>query len=153
MNDFSIPGSKNSFGFEPSRVNYIEPGKRPLSSMSPTIIYNKKTREVKACLGASGGSRICSAVAQVLLHSLNFNRTTKEAIDFPRLHNQFIPLVTLYEKGFPRAVLEELQQIGHNVTEMRFPFATVQSIFRRDDGYLLASTDHRRSVNTYPVGY
>jgi gamma-glutamyltranspeptidase len=101
MDDFSIPGSKNFFGFEPSRVNYIEPGKRPMSSMSPLIIYNKKTRDVKASIGAAGGSKICSAIAQVLLHALSFNKTIKEAIDFPRFHNQFTPIFTTYEKGFP----------------------------------------------------
>lgn len=102
MDDFSIPGEKNFFGFEPSRVNYIEPGKRPLSSMSPIVVYDKKTRDVKASIGAAGGSKICSAVAQVLLHALNFNRTIKEAIDFPRIHNQFTPYDTLYEKEFPQ---------------------------------------------------
>lgn len=102
MDDFSLPGVKNFFGFEASPRNYIEPGKRPLSSMSPLIVYNKKTREVKATIGSAGGSKICSAIAQTLLHTLSFNRTIKEATDFPRLHNQFQPLQTTYEKGFPQ---------------------------------------------------
>ncbi|KAI6190066.1 hypothetical protein M3Y97_00076500 [Aphelenchoides bicaudatus] len=152
MDDFSLPNQVNYFGFEPSRVNYIEPGKRPLSSMSPLIVYDKKTREVKASIGAAGGSKICSAVAQTLLHALSFNRTIKEATDFPRIHNQFTPITTSFEKDFPQGVLEELHKLGHNITEMQSPFSTVQSIFRID-GYLEASNDYRRPVYTYPLGF
>ncbi|KAI6186520.1 hypothetical protein M3Y98_00141500 [Aphelenchoides besseyi] len=159
MDDFSLPGVKNYFGFEPSPKNYIEPGKRPMSSMSPMIIYNKITKEVqkpikdvKATLGAAGGSKICSALAQVLLHTLNCNRTLKEAVDFPRIHNQFTPAETTYEAGFPELLLGELKERGHNVTKMQPPFATVQAIVRNTDGSLSATTDFRRPVLMYPTG-
>ncbi|KAH7730503.1 gamma-glutamyl transpeptidase precursor [Aphelenchoides avenae] len=102
MDDFSTPGAKNFYGYEPSEANYIEPGKRPLSSMSPMIVYNHKSKQVKVNIGASGGSKIVSSIAQVLTHVLSFNKTVKEAIDFPRVHNQFTPLKTDYEVGVPQ---------------------------------------------------
>ena len=65
MDDFSTPGSNNQFGYRPSENNYIEPGKRPLSSMSPTIFVEKKTGDVRLIVGAAGGSRIITATALV----------------------------------------------------------------------------------------
>ncbi|EFO13984.2 hypothetical protein LOAG_14542 [Loa loa] len=102
MDDFSIPGRSNSFGFVPSPANFIQPGKRPLSSMSPIIIYNSNTGKVKMVIGASGGSYIISAIAQTVIYTLIFNKTIKEAIDFPRFHNQFLPPETLYEITIPQ---------------------------------------------------
>lgn len=70
--DFSTPNLTNSFGFIPSPENYISPGKRPLSSMSPTIIVDQEDN-VKLILGASGGSKIISSVAQVIVYDLIVN--------------------------------------------------------------------------------
>lgn len=64
MDDFSTPNLVNYFGLRPSEANYIKPGKRPMSSMSPTIILDKDDN-IRLVLGASGGSRIISSVAQV----------------------------------------------------------------------------------------
>ncbi len=65
MDDFSTPGQNNAFNLKPTASNYIEPGKRPMSSMSPIIVVDNKN-EVKLVLGASGGSKIISAVASVI---------------------------------------------------------------------------------------
>uniref|UniRef100_A0A915CL63 Uncharacterized protein n=1 Tax=Ditylenchus dipsaci TaxID=166011 RepID=A0A915CL63_9BILA len=154
MDDFSRPGSTNFFGFEPSKANYIEPGKRPLSSMSPVIIYDKQSKQVKASMGASGGSKIISSLSQVILQTINFNHTIKEAIDAPRLHNQFTPYITNYEKGFPDTLVAGLQAKGQNMTQMKFPFSTLQAIVRNEaDGSLMANSDHRRPIYMYPTGY
>ena len=152
MDDFSIPGQKNYFGFEPSKANYIAPGKRPMSSMAPIIIYNKDG-QVKASLGAAGGSKIISTLSQFILQTFNFNQTVKESIDFPRIHNQFTPFTTNYEKGFPEIMIQSLRDRGHNITLMEFPIATVQAIVRNPDGSLSASNDHRRPVYMNPAGY
>uniref|UniRef100_A0A914DRB7 Gamma-glutamyltranspeptidase 1 n=1 Tax=Acrobeloides nanus TaxID=290746 RepID=A0A914DRB7_9BILA len=101
MDDFSTPGSSNAFGFPPSPANFIEPGKRAMSSMSPTIIYSKSDGKVKMVVGGSGGSRIISAVAQTVIRAMIFNQTVKEAVDAPRLHNQYMPYVTEYETTSP----------------------------------------------------
>lgn len=72
-----------------------------MSSMSPTIIYDKKEAKVKMVVGASGGSRIISAIAQTVIRALVFNQTVKEAVDSPRIHNQFAPFITEYEDKMP----------------------------------------------------
>lgn len=69
--------------------------------MSPAVIYDKKENKVKMVVGGSGGSRIISAVAQVVIRALVFNQTVKEAIDAPRFHNQFAPFMTEYEDKVP----------------------------------------------------
>uniref|UniRef100_A0A914CF41 Gamma-glutamyltranspeptidase 1 n=1 Tax=Acrobeloides nanus TaxID=290746 RepID=A0A914CF41_9BILA len=153
MDDFSVPGAKNFYGFDPSKDNFIQPGKRPLSSMSPLVIFNKHTKEIKAAIGASGGSKIISATAQVILNVLNFNLTVKEAIDFPRIHNQFTPIRTEFENGFPEVMVEALQNRGHNMTDMTFPITFVQAVFRDSTGALTANNDYRRMVYMYPTGY
>uniref|UniRef100_A0A915NY36 Gamma-glutamyltransferase n=1 Tax=Meloidogyne floridensis TaxID=298350 RepID=A0A915NY36_9BILA len=94
MDDFSSPNLTNAFGFSPSPENFILPKKRPMSSMSPTVIYNKNSGKVKMAIGASGGSRIISAIAQTVIRALLFNQTVKDSVDAPRFHNQFIPHVT-----------------------------------------------------------
>jgi gamma-glutamyltranspeptidase len=65
MDDFSIPGKLNGFGFPPSENNFVQPGKRPQSSMSPTIFVDKKTGDIRLAIGAAGGSKIISSTAWV----------------------------------------------------------------------------------------
>uniref|UniRef100_A0A915C3J4 Gamma-glutamyl transpeptidase n=1 Tax=Parascaris univalens TaxID=6257 RepID=A0A915C3J4_PARUN len=101
MDDFSSPGMENGFGFAPSQTNFIEPGKKPMSSMSPMLIYNRKSGKLKMVIGASGGSKIISAMAKPIVRTLFFNETIKEAIDAPTLHNQFTPDITQLEGDAP----------------------------------------------------
>jgi len=100
MDDFSSPNSSNSFGFAPSEANFIKPGKRPMSSMSPIIIVEKKTGLPKLVLGASGGSKILSAVAQVAIKALWLGMDVKKAIDGRRIHHQLYPTTLDVEDGF-----------------------------------------------------
>lgn len=100
MDDFSSPNMVNAFGFQPSEANYIRPGKRPMSSMSPTIIVDRKTREPKLVIGASGGSKIIAAVAQVAIKTLWMDMNIKDAIDDMRVHHQLYPTAADFETGF-----------------------------------------------------
>lgn len=102
MDDFSSPGSANYFGYAPSPSNFIRPGKRPLSSMSPLIIFDKVGGDPRLVIGGSGGSRIISIVAQVAARVLSLNQSLSEAIAAPRFHNQLLPDETFYEPEHPK---------------------------------------------------
>ena len=100
MDDFSTPNTTNSFGVPASPANYIAPGKRPVSSMAPLIIIENQNRRIQQVLGASGGTRITTSIAQVAMLNLWFNYNIKEAIDSARLHSQLLPEEVIAERGF-----------------------------------------------------
>ena len=93
MDDFSTPGQDNAYGIAPSAANFIAPGKRPLSSMSPTIVLQDalqpdgtpRRRGVRAVVGASGGPRIISGVFQVLANALLLGKGAADAVSAPRM--------------------------------------------------------------------
>ncbi|KAH7701984.1 Protein H14N18.4 b, partial [Aphelenchoides avenae] len=155
MDDFSTPGKASVLGFAPqSPENFIVPGKRPMSSMSPMVVYNKNDGKVKMVVGASGGTRIISAVAQTVMRSLLFNRTIKEAVDAPRFHNQFLPHVTEYETAVPKGILENLVSERHqNMTSVETQISAVQALLVMEDGFIHANSDYRRKNAAYPTGY
>jgi len=100
MDDFSIPNTINYFGVPASPANFIAPGKRPVSSMSPLILIENDNQRVQQVLGASGGTKITTSVAQAAMLNLWFNENIKEAIDAPRLHSQLLPQEVMAEQGF-----------------------------------------------------
>jgi len=100
MDDFSTPNTTNAFGVPASPANFIAPGKRPVSSMSPLIVIDNHTQRVQQVLGASGGTRITTSIAQVSLLNLLFNANIKAAIDSARLHSQLLPEEVIAERGF-----------------------------------------------------
>ncbi|KAH7730479.1 Protein H14N18.4 b [Aphelenchoides avenae] len=154
MDDFSTPGTANAFGFAPSPENFIVPGKRPMSSMSPMIVYNKNDGKVKMVVGASGGSRIISSTAQTVVRSLLFNQTIKEAVDAPRFHNQFLPHVTEYESAVPKGIVENLVgERRQNMTSVEKQASVVQALLVMEDGFIHGNSDYRRKTATYPTGY
>lgn len=121
QNDFSIPGSSNVFGFIPSPENYVRPGKRPLSSMCPTIVTGPFVNGSSASplyliTGSAGGSRIITAVVQNLWHILDQNMTALEAVAQPRLHDQLVPNVVTFEYAYDNATVAAMKARGHNVT-------------------------------------
>ncbi|CAF0729962.1 unnamed protein product [Brachionus calyciflorus] len=141
MDDFSTPDKDNFFGLLPSEANYIKPGKRPMSSMSPIIITDRDGK-VKLVLGASGGSKILTAVSQVAIKSLWLNRTLKEAIDDRRMHHQIHPEFLYFENGFDLDVLESLKLLGHRLNCFEFGGSVVQGIYTNGDIY--AYSDPRK---------
>lgn len=130
MDDFSIPDVPNSFGLYPSPCtdvppslpcnadaladNFPEPGKRPLSSIAPAILEHLDGSFYIA-IGGSGGSRIFSSVIQVLLY-LDRGMDLGQAIEYGRLHDQLYPLRLDADDVFPRHILRDLRERGHNVT-------------------------------------
>ena len=103
--------------------NYPEPGKRPLSSTSPTILENEDG-SFYAAVGGSGGSRIFPAVFQVLLN-LDWGMDVSAAIEYGRVHDQLFPTMVDADDTLPGEVISELHQKGHNVTGARVRFMYV----------------------------
>ncbi|KAF7629946.1 hypothetical protein Mgra_00009080 [Meloidogyne graminicola] len=154
MDDFSSPGMSNGFGFAPSEANFIEPEKRPMSSMSPMVIFDGETGNLKFVIGASGGSKIISAMAKPIIRVLCFNETIKEAIDSPTLHNQFTPDVTQYEETVPKQLIHDLESKFGQKFKLTTGFeGIVQAILVGDDGFIYANGDYRRRTNMHPEGF
>ncbi len=114
MDDFAAqPGVPNMFGLVGGDANAIEPGKRPLSSMTPTMITaNGKLYMV---VGAPGGARITTGVTEVILDVLDFHMTPQDAVDLPRFHEQWQPEFLYLQHGFPQQTAEVLQKMGYQV--------------------------------------
>lgn len=133
MDDFSTPNTTNYFGVVASPANYIEPGKRPVSSMAPMIVVENSNQRIQQVLGASGGTRITTSIAQVSMLNLWFNENIKAAIDSPRLHSQLLPQEVIAEQGFNGDILRELKFRGHNITCGTFGGSVIQGIEWRDE--------------------
>ncbi|MEZ5819654.1 MAG: gamma-glutamyltransferase [Xanthobacteraceae bacterium] len=116
LDDFTAaPGAANAFGLVGFKANLPGPGKRPLSSMSPTIVL--KDGKPVLVTGSPGGSRIISAVTQVIVNAIDYRMNVAVAVAAPRLHHQWMPDVVRTERGFPPEVLAELRAMGHDVLE------------------------------------
>lgn len=150
MDDFSSPGHANFFGFPPSPANFIRPGKRPMSSQSPLVIYDKN-KQVMA-VGGAGGSTIISGVAGVALHALWLKADVKQAVDAPRLHNQLQPNYTWYEPNFPKEYIAELRSRGHTLTAVN-NLTVVTAVEKGKDGQIYANSDFRKGEESAPAGY
>jgi gamma-glutamyltranspeptidase/glutathione hydrolase len=114
MDDFSSkPGVPNSDGLIQSSVNAIGPGKRPLSSMTPTIVT--RDRKTVMVLGSPGSSKIITTVANVLMGVVDYGMNIQEAVNAPRFHNQWMPDVVNVEQWFSPDTVNALQHMGYNV--------------------------------------
>lgn len=136
MDDFSVPGIDNIFGVPPSPSNFIKPGKRPLSSMCPTIIIDKNG-DVQMIIGAAGGTKITTSVAFVIYRHLWLKEPLQAAVDAKRLHHQLAPMYIEYENGYDRDILDGLEQKQH-VTQQIAPdsgFAALIAISREGNTY------------------
>ena len=116
LDDFTAaPGASNAYGLVGFEANLPGPGKRPLSSMSPTIVL----RDGKPVLvtGSPGGSRIISTVLQVIVNVIDYKMDVAAAVAAPRLHHQWLPDEVRIERGFAEDVLAELRARGHRIVE------------------------------------
>lgn len=143
MNDFSIPGVRNEFGFPPSASNFISPHKRPLSSMTPVIVSHLNGT-LLATVGSAGGSRIVSATAYVLWNALEHDMSLTEALDQPRLHDQLMPNVALAEYAMDNRTVEGLVDRGHVIKYVAPGLSAVQGVWRHGDGIFEAASEPRQ---------
>ncbi|XP_077286681.1 scoloptoxin SSD14-like isoform X2 [Arctopsyche grandis] len=146
MDDFSFPNITNVYGLPPSPTNYVAPGKRPLSSMTPSIVV-EKGRGARLIFGAAGGTKITTQVAIVALKHLLSGHPLNEVMDEARFHHQLIPMEIQHEVNFNETILQQLRNIGHNTTELSptAGFAALTAIsVNRTTGYLDAAFDKRR---------
>ncbi len=139
MDDFvAKPGVPNAFGLVGRAANAIAPGKRPLSSMSPTIVL--KDGAPVLVVGASGGPTIITGTLQVLLNVLVFGMDVRAAVEAPRIHHQWTPDVLLMDRGIPADVHTALTARGHALKTWD-RFTAVQAISRTADGTLAGASD------------
>jgi gamma-glutamyltranspeptidase / glutathione hydrolase len=119
MDDFAtVPGAPNLFGLQQGEMNAVAPGKRMLSSMSPTIVLDARGA-VDLVLGGAGGSRIITAVFDELSNAIDFGMNASDAVRAPRFHQQDLPdLLYLEPRGLPADVLDALHAMGHRTKEV-----------------------------------
>jgi gamma-glutamyltranspeptidase / glutathione hydrolase len=142
MDDFSIyPGMPNAFGLVGAENNSVAPGKRPLSSMSPTIVLDSSGKPVLT-VGAAGGPRIITQVAHAIIRVLDYQQPLAEAVEGRRFHHQWRPNCVSYEKGLAEEVVEGLRDYGHNVEELESAGRT-QAIAVDASGKLIGVADPR----------
>ena len=115
MDDFAIHPSGNVYGLVGNEANSLQPKKRPLSSMAPTIILQGERPEI--VVGGAGGPRIISATLQTILNLIDFQMPVKEAVGSPRIHHQWMPDNLIVEADIPAEAKRSLERRGHSVRE------------------------------------
>ncbi|MBL7128350.1 MAG: gamma-glutamyltransferase, partial [Ignavibacteria bacterium] len=142
MDDFvSKPGVPNIYGLLGSEVNSIEPKKRMLSSMTPTIVL--KNKKPFLIVGSPGGGRIITTVLQTIVNIIDFDMDLKTAIDMPRFHHQWYPDEIQVENTLLNDISEErLKNMGYNIRYIE-DFGRVDGIMFLEDGKVVGHSDKR----------
>ena len=141
MDDFSVkPGVPNMYGAVGGEANAIVPGKRMLSSMTPTIVL--KNGKPYIITGTPGGTTITTSVYQTLLNALEFRLDPTTIVNAPKFHMQWLPDVIYTEPGFPNELLQQLEAIGYTIKK-RGPIGRTELILVREDGTIEAVGDNR----------
>lgn len=142
MDDFSIkPGVPNMYGAVGGEANAIKPGKRMLSSMTPTIVL--KDNKPFIVVGTPGGTTIPTQIFQTLVNILEFNMSTEDAVYKPKFHHQWLPDEVMIEKGFPAAVKEAMQKMGYTFGKERSGIGRTEIIKVLPNGKFEAVADNR----------
>ncbi len=150
MDDFSVnPGTPNQFGLIGSMSNKIEPRKKMLSSMTPTIVT--RNGKLFLVLGTPGGTTIPTSVFQVFMNVVHFELNIQDAVNAPRFHHQWIPDVIYYEEDFENTeLLTELEKMGHQLKK-RETIGRFDAILIDKNGKIYTGADRRG--NDFGSGY
>jgi gamma-glutamyltranspeptidase / glutathione hydrolase len=142
MDDFSaLPGTPNAFGLIGDEANSIAPGKRPLSSMTPTLIV--KDGQTVGVFGSPGGSRIITTTYQSILNVIEHGWDVTKAISHPRMHHQWFPDAIFFEVDrFSKEAAKKLEGRGHKLMQSA-PMGNAMGIWRGGDGRIRAAADPR----------
>lgn len=151
MDDFSIkPGFPNMFGLIGGEANAVQPGKRMLSSMTPTIV--SQNGDLRMVLGTPGGATIITTVFQVFLNVAEFGMNIQQAVAAPRFHHQWLPDLLYYEPFmFNNPTRERLEWFGHNVSERSYYTGQADCIVISPSGRVETGVDPRG--DNYAAGY
>ncbi len=149
MDDFNtIPDAGNHFDLQGGDVNLIEPGKRPLSSMSPTLVFRDEVPYMS--VGSVGGPRIITSVAQILINVIDYKMDVQKAIDSPRIHAQWKPDKLYMESEIPPEVVEKLQSMGW-ITNQSGHWSLSQAVmFNSSTGEFFGASDSRGVGSSAP---
>ena len=126
MDDFSTPGTINSFGYPAAPENFVVPGKRPMSSTSASIVVDEEGR-ARFATGAAGGSKIITGTLLSIINALDWDMTLEENLNAKRIHDQ-LRNETRYESGFEETLVRELAEMGYNMVENPWYMAVVTSV-------------------------
>jgi gamma-glutamyltranspeptidase / glutathione hydrolase len=143
MDDFSVkPGASNLYGLVGGEANAIQPGKKMLSSMTPSILT--KNGKLFMVVGTPGGSTIITSVLQTIMNVIDFNMTATQATHAPRFHHQWLPDVVYIERSgrLPETTITELSAMGHEFKERGY-IGRVETILVQPDGSLEGAADKR----------
>jgi len=146
LDDFSLaPGVPNVYGLVGGEANAVRPGKRPLSSMTPTIVeYPERRERPYLVLGSPGGGRIINSVFQVVVNMIDHRMPLQSAVNAPRTHHQWLPDILFHEpRGLPADVIRALEKLGHRLQE-RDEVGNVNAIATDEQGSWLGAADPRR---------
>jgi len=144
MDDFSAkPGVANAYGLVGAQANAIEPGKRPLSSMTPTIVFRKG--KPLLATGSPGGSRIITTTAQIIMNVVDHKMNIAEAVAAPRIHHQWLPDELRVESGLSADTVSALRERGHEVIEKN-AMGSANSVMRSSAGFVGTADPRRRGA-------
>jgi gamma-glutamyltranspeptidase/glutathione hydrolase len=150
MDDFSVkPGAPNAYGLVGAEANAVAPGKRPLSSMTPTFVEDA---DGVAILGTPGGSRIITMVLLAVLDMAVGEDRPQSWVSRPRFHHQYLPDAVQYEPGaFDRALIEGLTARGHHLEALDSPYGNMQAIYWDKKGRRVYAASDPRGLGAAQV--
>jgi gamma-glutamyltranspeptidase/glutathione hydrolase len=149
LDDFAAkPMAPNAYGLVGFAANAPGPGKRPLSSMTPTIVL--KDGKPVLVTGSPGGSRIITAVLQVIVNVIDFGMSVDKAVSFPRVHHQWLPDIVYVEAGFSPKTIRALEARGHTISPTP-PYTSANSIAVTPQGFVGAAD--ARTRGSLAAGY